>query len=401
MADPRPYVVIVCQNLAPEANAAARRITDLARHLVAAGWVVRVVTQAPHHPLNRVFPGYGHQRKTTTVEDGVTVVRYRPWITPKANYVLRFASEALFAVQSALHLFRQRPALILTSSPYMALGPMGLAVAKLVGARFAWDVRDLTWQYLAATGRPSWGIDRALERVMRFTARHAHALTTATEGQLTYFVDRPERAQVITNGLTRQFLDRLHRPPRRRTPEESPCVAYVGLVGYPQGLTVLVDVAARLPNVAFAIVGDGPERAALEADARRRGLRNLSFPGFVEGEALERWYAEADVLVAHLRRAPAFEIAQPSKLWEYMATGRPVVYGGEGEAVRILERERIGVAVPPESADDMTVAIRGLLADPVRAADIGARGRAFVEVHRNRDAILSRWEALLRATLAS
>ena len=358
MADAHPSVVILCPQYAPETNAAARRITDLAGHLVGKGWSVRVVARAPHHPQNRVFPGYGEHRRMTTEEGGATVVRYRPWLVPKDDFVLRFASEMQFALQACLHVLRHRPDLIVASSPYMTLGPAGLLVARLTGARYAWDVRDLTWQYLSATGRRAWGIDRLLGHLMRFTARRADALTTATEGQLTYFARRPTRADVITNGLEASFLARLLRPTRRRAPGEPARVVYAGLVGYPQRLGVLVDVAARLPEVEFAVVGDGPERVALEEDARRRGLRNLVFPGFVDGDALERWYADADVLVAHLRRDPAFAIAQPSKLWEYMATGRPVVYGGEGEAVAILDGEGIGVTVPPESADAMATAQR-------------------------------------------
>jgi colanic acid biosynthesis glycosyl transferase WcaI len=163
---------------------------------------------------------------------------------------------------------------------------------------------------------------------------------------------------------------------------------------------ILVDVAARLPGVTFSFVGDGPERMAIEAEVRSRGLTNVELPGFVDGEALAARYWDADVLVAHLRRDPAFAIAQPSKLWEYMAAGRPVVFGGEGEAVRILEREGIGVTVPPESADEMAAAIQGLLDDPQRAADLATRARAFVERHRNRDVLLARWESLLRAAVA-
>jgi hypothetical protein len=155
------------------------------------GWTVRVVAQAPHHPQNRVFPGYGLRRKTVTSEDGALIVRYRPWLVPRSNFALRFASESLFALQAALHVLPLRPDLIAVSIPYMTVGPLGLLVARLRGARFAWDVRDLTWQYLGATGRPTWGLDRSLGRVMRFTARHADVLTTATEGQLDYFEDRP------------------------------------------------------------------------------------------------------------------------------------------------------------------------------------------------------------------
>lgn len=395
----KPSIAILCPNFEPESNAAARRITDLANALEASGWSVEVITQAPHHPQNRLFDGFGHRYCTIDRSGGRTVVRYRPWIVPKGNFVLRFASELLFAVQAAGRAAARRPDLILASSPYMFLGPLGLLAARMARVRFAWDVRDLTWLYLAATGRRTFGIDRLIDRLMRFTARRADALTTATHGLLTYFEDRPRRADVITNGLSADFLERLRSAPKPRPPGALPLVVYAGLLGYPQGLSVLLDVAEHLPRASFALVGDGPDRSSLIDEAKRRGLTNVTFPGFVAGTALDEWYRAADVLVAHLRNDPAFAVAQPSKLWEYMAAGRPVVYGGQGEVVTILTQEAIGLTVPPESAAAMAEAIGQLLDDPAAAAKLGARGRSFVERNRNRDTLLARWQNLLSATI--
>ena len=392
----RPSVTILCQNFVPETNAAARRITDLAHHLAASGWAVEVVTQAPHHPQNRVFDGYGQHYREAERGEHLDVVRFRPWIVPKDRFVLRILSEMLFTVQATAHAATRRRDLVIASSPFMFLGPGGLLAARLARARFAWDVRDLTWLYLAATGRRTYGVDRLIDRLMRFTARRADVLTTATDGLLAHFGARPSRSDVIPNGLSPALAAQLRDSVQRRASANTPHVMYAGLLGFPQGLAVLLDVAERMPDVAFSLVGDGPERPTLMADAQSRGLDNVSFPGYVPGNELGAWYGAADVLVAHLRRAPAFTMAQPSKLWEYMATGRPVVYGGEGEAVTILTECSIGTAVPPESPDAMAAAIRRLLDNPAEAARLGACGRDFVAEHRDRDRLVERWGAMLR-----
>jgi glycosyltransferase involved in cell wall biosynthesis len=289
--------------------------------------------------------------------------------------------------------------MVVASSPYMFVGPFGLAAARLVGAHFAWDVRDLTWEYIRATGRRTFGLVRPIERLMCSTARRADVLTTATYGQLAAFPSVPERAAVVTNGLSPSFLEELRMEPPGGLEARRPRVVYAGLIGYPQGLGVMLDLAERLPDVDIALVGVGPERAELETEARRRELGNVTFAGFVEGEALRDWYRSADVLVAHLRADPAFAIAQPSKLWEYMATGRPVIYGGEGEAAELIERHGIAVTVPPGSPDAMAAAVRELLDDPEHAEELGRRGRAFVQLERDRERLVAGWVGLLQRAL--
>ena len=391
-------ITILAQNYAPETNAAAHRMSALASRLAASGWLVHVVTQAPHHPQNRVREGYGATWRDRREESGITVTRYRPWIVPKEHFALRLLSEALFGLQAGLSVLASRTDMVLASTPYMVLGPLGLLAARVVGARFAWDVRDFTWEYVASTGRRTFGIDRVMARVMRWTARRADVLTTATEGQLPYFVDRPERAAIITNGLTSAQLERLGDVPSpHRDAGARARVVYAGLLGYPQGLLTLIETAALLPDVDVVFVGDGPTRRELEDAARHLQTDNVTFTGYVDAERLAELYGSADILVAHLRNDPAFTIAQPSKVWEYMATGRVVIYAGEGETTGLLRAHDIGLAVPPESPGALAEAVRSLLAHPARRDELARNGQRFVHEHRNRDTIVGRWEELLRS----
>lgn len=392
-------MLVAAPHFAPETNAGARRVTALVRALADRGWRVEVVTLAPHHPENRVHPGYGTHARETAHEDGVEVVRFRPWIVAKDRLAVRLLAELRFCAQAALHALADRRDLVVASSPYMFLGPMVFVAARVRGARFGWDVRDLTWEYLKATGKRTFGLDRAVAAVMRATARRVDVLTTATEGQQTYFGPVRGAATTIVNGLAPDLIAALEAGPPREDPERRPRVLYAGLIGFPQGLRVLLDAAAALPEADVVLAGDGPERAALEAEARTRGLGNVRFTGFVDSVRLASLYRDADVLVAHLRDDPAFAIAQPSKLWEYMATGRPVVYGGRGEAAAILEQRCIGVVAPPDDAAALATAVRRLLADPEGARSMGARGRAYVLAERDRGRLVARWTDLLAGAL--
>jgi len=289
-----------------------------------------------------------------------------------------------------------KPDYVLASTPYMFLGPTGLMVSRLVRAKFAWDVRDLTWQYVKATGKRTFGLDRLLEKLMLFTAARADVLTTATDSQLVQLSSRRRgRSAVITNGLTEEFMAELRRG-QAREPDGRFTVVYAGLLGMPQGLETLVRAAALMPSARFVLAGDGPDGGHLRELVEQEGLKNVEFLGHIASSALPDLYASADVLVAMLKGSDAFKVAQPSKVWEYMATGKPVLFAGDCEATDIMAERDIGVVTPPEDPAALAAALEALASDAGERRRLGERGQEFVMAERNRTVILERWEQLLR-----
>ena len=384
---------LVTPHYHPESGAAAKRSVAIAQHLARDGWTVRVITNLPHYPQNEIYDGFDERTPSIRTEGGIEVVRLRPWIVPKSNLVLRLLSETVFSFKVFSQLLTQRTELVLCSSPYMFLGPAGLLASRLTGRKFVWEVRDLTWEYMRASGRRSFGFDLLLEALMSHTARSADALVVVTPGQIEHFRRLPPIAEVVPNGVSPETLEELGNL-RDETGSELR-VLYAGLLGLPQGLSVLVDAARLLPHVRFDLVGDGAERRELEL--RARGLENVEFHGFVSWAELKAFYARSNVLVAHLRDDPAFEVAQPSKLWEYMATGKPVVFGGAGEAAELIAEHDAGLVVPPENSRRFADAIASLVENPEKARELGGRGREFVENHRNRSLLLDQLATTLRS----
>ena len=112
------------------------------------------------------------------------------------------------------------------------------------------------------------------------------------------------------------------------------------------------------------MVGRGPERAHLEAQASERGLRNVEF-GAGEPSRLVEHY-RADILFAQVRSTSSLDqTAMPSKLM-VQPSGRPVIYAGNGHAAAEIQRIGSGLAVPPEEPRAIETAIQALLGDPRR-----------------------------------
>lgn len=392
-----PSITILAPNYYPESNAGSKRVTRLAEHLAVAGWEVEVYTMLPHHPQNRIYEGYEGLAGAARVEKGVRITRMRPWIVAKDNLVLRLVAETMATIKlmGKILFSGRRSDVYWASSPYMFLGPAGLFLARLRGRPFVWDVRDLTWLYPRAAGKRTFGLDRILEAFMRWTARKSSALTTATDGLYHYFQRRPALGMPVPNGVSKDVLEALD-PAKLGPPpaKERPRAVYAGLFGYNHGIGTVVEAARLLSEVDFLFVGDGPDRPLVEQAARE--LPNVETRGYSPFEDLVRAYGSANVLVSHVRRSPIFEWTQPAKLWEYMASGRPVVHAGEGEVISILDEEGIALTVTPEDAEALAEAISRVVADPELATRLGSGGRRFVEAHRNTEKLMTEMEHLLR-----
>jgi glycosyltransferase involved in cell wall biosynthesis len=192
-----------------------------------------------------------------------------------------------------------------------------------------------------------------------------------------------------TARLAREYAERTSRDgaPLR--------VLYAGLLGLPQGLDTLLRAAKLLEreNVRFALAGDGPDAARLRQLARDLGLSKVEFLGQLDRDRLLEVYEQADVCYAQLRDGAGFATAYPTKLLEYMAAGRPVIYGGRGEAADDVRGIGCGLVVEPDRPEDFAQAARHLAADARRRIEMGGAGRRHVIAHRQHECV--------RATLAS
>ncbi len=406
-------ILFVSHYFPPETNAPAVRVSGLVRLWARAGHEVHVLTGFPNHPTGIVHPEYrralrrGFSRELT---DGVHV--HRTWIYPAANTgrikrSLNYASFMASAVAvGSLRL--PRPDVVLATSPQLLCAAAGALLARRFRAPLVMEVRDLWPESLVAVGASGGGsaLVRGLERIARRLYVEARHIVTVTEPQRASVVEfgiAADAVSVIPNGIDDDFLAAAESLPQPETNGHF-IVTYVGTTGMAHHLETLLDAAARLrdePAYRFRIVGEGARRAALEARAREMGLFNLEFTGERPRSEVPRWIAKSHVCVVLLRHTEVFRTVVPSKMLEMMAVGRPIVLGVRGEAQRQLEAAGAGVAITPENADELVVAIRALRADPGRRQAMGESGRAFVRREFLRPALAGRYlEVLNRAVSA-
>ncbi len=398
---------ILTQYYPPETGAPQARLSELARGFVERGHKVFVLTGMPNYPGGRTYPGYGGIFRRDE-RDGASVLRAYIYPTKSVGVVRRLANYFSFAFSSLVVGMVALPRLdcLMTESPPLPLGITGYLLSRLKGARWIFNVSDLWPESAVRLGlvREGWSL-RAASILEAFCYRKAWLVT----GQSKEIVEDIQYRfpGVATYHFSNGVDTNLFRPEcrsaevRHKLAEDEACVAiYAGLHGVAQGLDQILQAATRLQDLeAFRIVfvGDGPERERLVNHARTLGLTNVRFLGPYPHEALPALLASADISLIPLKhRLPG---AVPSKLYEAMAAGLPVVLVADGEAADIVRNAQAGIAVPPGDVEALGLALRDLAKDADTRKRLGNSGRQAAVARHDRQTIVHAFVDLLEQRL--
>jgi glycosyltransferase involved in cell wall biosynthesis len=397
-------------------GAPAARAAELSRLWAREGHEITVLTGFPNHPTGVVPPVYRKQLRRMVVReylDGVDVLR--TWLLPLPNRrsyerVLNYSS-FLFSA-AVVGSFLERPDVVIATSPQLLVGLAGWWISRLKAVPFVFEVRDLWPESLAAVGvgNPNSILHRTLAAVANFLYRNADHIVVVTSAFKTYLVEHgqvaEEKISVIENGVnTHLFCP--HSPSeeirRQIAAEDKFVVSYIGTMGMAQGLETVLDAArilqSRAPNVRFMLVGEGAEKQALVSRAISMGLDNLTFLDQQDREKVPAFICSSDVCLVMLKKADLFKTVLPSKLLEFMACGRPVLLGVNGEARRIMDDAGAGIFVEPENAEDLADKIVQLAANPGLREVLARNGRAYVVRQFSRQQTASRYITVLQNLL--
>jgi glycosyltransferase involved in cell wall biosynthesis len=242
--------------------------------------------------------------------------------------------------------------------------------------------------------------DAAVTAARRVFTRAATIVAVSDEvaRYLAGFPGAAGKVRVIPNGVDPERFPPGVPPAIPRAPDRF-TVGFLGSLKPWHGLEVLLEAFGFLhqfhPACRLLLVGDGPERAALEAEVRRRGLvEEVQFTGAVPPDTVPRWLAAMDCGVAPYRDAPDFYFS-PLKVLEYMAAGLAVAASEVGQLRRIVRHGATGLLLPPGDPWALAGALARLRADPVLRARLARAGREeALREHTWRRAVERTFEAV-------
>ncbi len=400
-------LLFLTQYFPPEISAPSARVSELCRYWAREGVQATVVTAFPNHPIGVIPPAYRGKLISEEEVDGYRVLR--SWIYPAANrgFFKRLVCFLSFFFSSiATGTLRGGPCdLVIATSPQMFVGLSGWFVSLFKRVPFVIEVRDL-WPESAIElrilrNRILVWLSKGLER---FLYRHASLVVAVSQSIKEAILKEgvsEDRVLVLPNGIDRSLFVPAPRENRKRAElglKDEFVVSYIGTHGMAHGLEVVVDAANILkdnPHIRFLFIGEGARREAVMAYSRKLGLRNVTFLNSQPRSDIPLWYSASDLCLVVLKDLPVFRTVLPSKMFEIMASERPLLIVARGECADMVEGCGAGRVVPPENPQRLAEAILELSKSPDLCRQLAETGRGFVLEHFDREKLAGTYRKTL------
>lgn len=348
---------------------------DIKNHLIARdlqerGHQVTVITGFPNYPTGQIYLGYRQQVWQWDNVDGVRVLRLPLYPDHSRSAIRRSLNYLSFAASASLlgaALCGPADVMWVYSAP-LTIGIPACWIGALRQIPFILNINDMWPETVAATGMVSsqWVV-KLLEWLGKLVYHRAASIVVVSEGFKQNLIDKGVPASKISVVFNWADED-IYRPV---TPEPSFAskhglegrfnVVYGGNMGAAQNLSTVIAAAALLtdlPDVQFVLIGDGVEEEDLRRLAIETGTDKVKFRGRQPAELMPCFFAAADILLAHLRRDPLFEITIPGKIFSYMACARPILAALSGEGAAIVQAAGAGITCAPDDPQALADAVR-------------------------------------------
>lgn len=295
-------------------------------------------------------------------------ILYSPAIRMKKKTTLmRMLNNLSFGFTSIFTALRAGKAdVVITTSPPPLVSISGWIIAKMKGAKLVYDVRDI-WPDVAIE-MGSFTEDSTYAKIFkgitRFMYKHSDWITTVSPGKVEkirkHVVNaggkkggpaHVDKVKLVSNGfdegVEKNFIDE-DLIKKYCLDEKFTCV-YVGNIGLAQGLGALLDMAeqSKHKEVQFLLFGKGAEKDALEASAKERHLDHVHFCGILPHEKVFTLLSKAKLSFIPLKNSNMKD-SIPTKVYEALGIGCPVLLVAEGDSCSIVKEADLGECVSPD-----------------------------------------------------
>ena len=247
------------------------------------------------------------------------------------NIILRAIYEFILSWRLAAKAFKSNSDVIIISVPSPLLL---LFISKTKRKKIILDIRDISWDYFNKSSALSNIFKNIFLLFVKGKIEQTDLILTTNEKQKEYFLnnfDLKGDLKILPNGVTSYQFKKLREI---KNIAKKPTVAYVGNLGIAQQVESVLLVAKEFSNVDFYFIGDGLHLEHLLKIKEKNNISNAFFTGKIQWQEILKIYEKSNILLAQLNEN--FSSAIPSKLYEYLSTGKHVIYGGEGEARKFL-----------------------------------------------------------------
>ncbi len=344
----------------PLCGAGAYRMKVLADALISKGHTVTVIASSVN------LEGKSAEKLTEKVI-------YSPTIRmKKKTTIMRFLNNISFAVTSLFSSFKAGKAdVVITTSPPILVNISGWIIAKFKKAKLVYDVRDIWPDVALEMGSFS---DESIyfkifNKIANFMYKHSDMITTVSPGKvkkINSHIDNLKNkdkccknVEFVGNGFDERILESKINNDiiEKYQLDKCPSCVFIGNIGLAQGLGHILNIAERSKHkdIRFLLFGTGAEKDILEKSAEEKGLDNVHFCGVLEHENVYTVLNSAKLSFISLKNS-AMTDSIPTKMYESLGVGCPVLLAACGDSCDILNESKLGMCVSPDDPDGIVEA---------------------------------------------
>lgn len=281
---------------------------------------------------------------------------------------------------------------VVCTTPPLLLTTSAIKIAKRKNAKLVLDVRDV-WPdvaYEMGSFTPGSPYGRFFTHIAKRGFKAADMVSTVSAGKAEKLKGRAPSGtpvELVPNGIDEAFVRNEEDPAivERFGLGDGPVCCYVGNIGLAQGLGTLLDIAAARPGVRFLLFGAGADKKTLEARAEAEGLGNVEFCGSVDARGVYTVLKHSALSYVPLVSS-RLKDSIPTKLYECVACGCPVLLAAQGDSVDLLEETGLGAHAVPEDPEGLLRAFDELMAREFTPEERAAASRSMLEDHSRQKA---------------
>lgn len=363
-----------------------------ARELVRQGFEVEVITGFPNYPGGQIYPGYRVKLIQKEVIDGVSVTRVPLYPSHDKGAKGRILNYASFAASSLIYglFFARKADVMYAYHPPLTVGVTAALLRVFRRIPVVYDIQDMWPDTLRATGMFS--SERALKVVSaacNWVYKRVDHIVVLSPGFRRLLIERgvpAAKIDVIYNWCAEDSISDRGGDLPGGFPTEGFRVLFAGNIGKAQALPAVLEAAEILsreaPTARFVFLGSGVEVDRLKEMAETKGLGNVNFLPAVPMNEVGNYLGAADALLVHLKKDPLFRITIPSKTQAYMAAGKPIIMGVDGDAADLVREGKCGYVAESENPRSIADAVSELMRLSVeQREEMANRSRFFYMEH--------------------
>ena len=381
------HILIIHQAFAALNEPGGTRHYELAHYLVQRGHRVTIIASSVSYITGKAPPPIENPEK------GIRILRAYVYQAHHKSFVHRvFAFLSFMASSFFIGLKVKEVDLIWGTSPPIFQGITAWGLARLKRIPFLFEVRDLWPAFAISAGVLKNGIlIRASEWLEKFLYRGADRVMVNSPGYITHVQNKGARhVELVPNGADVGMFDPARRGESFREShnlQDKFILLYAGAHGMSNDLEIVLGAAKLLEkssNIQILLLGDGKEKANLQAQAKKMALENLYFLPSVPKNEIADVLAGADACLAILKPLEWYKTTYPNKVFDYMAAGRPIILAIDGVIRDVVDAAKCGIFTEPGNATALANATRNLAENPKKSQEMGLAGRDYVEKHFDR-----------------